>query len=317
MHAASIILLCWAVIGAAFFSPAALAFVAPVLLGLLVALVGLPHGAADHRFARRYLEEPLGSAWLPLFLAGYVGVAAAVFGGWMLAPAITIVLFFLASAWHFGQEEPHFAVGPRGLRPLFWIARGGLIIWVPLVCRPEEVTAILLASTPPGADAQVRLAVEAATAISCFMLPLAAAALGLQSLAAFASAGIKRRVLRTDALMTVSLVALMAVVSPVVSFLVYFCGWHSARGLRRLRRELGESWPQLAASLAPMTVAAVALIVGTAGFVQLGTTTRELLIGTTFVGLSAIATPHLVLHSLAPLLTRPSQTKPLGVAAAG
>ena len=70
MHAASVILLSWAMIGAACFFPQAMAGFTAGLLALLVAVVGLPHGAADHRFARSRLEPVLGIAWMPVFLVG-------------------------------------------------------------------------------------------------------------------------------------------------------------------------------------------------------------------------------------------------------
>ena len=46
MHAASVILLSWAMIGAACFFSQAMAGFTAGLLALLVAVVGLPHGAA-------------------------------------------------------------------------------------------------------------------------------------------------------------------------------------------------------------------------------------------------------------------------------
>ncbi|MEM6654986.1 MAG: Brp/Blh family beta-carotene 15,15'-dioxygenase, partial [Planctomycetota bacterium] len=66
------------------------------------------------------------------------------------------------------------------------------------------------------------------------------------------------------------------------------------------RRELGESWRQLAASLAPMTLATVAL--ATAGaWLLLGSPSLEAtLLRSTFVGLSAVAVPHLALHAFVP-----------------
>ena len=88
MHAAPVILLCWAMIGAACFFSQAMAGVTAGVLAVLVALIGLPHGAADHRFARPRLEPVLGMAWLPVFLAGYLGVAVLVVCGWFVAPAV-------------------------------------------------------------------------------------------------------------------------------------------------------------------------------------------------------------------------------------
>jgi len=302
MHAASVILLCWAMIGAACFFPQALASVTAGVLAALVAVVGLPHGAADHRFARPRLEPVLGMAWLPVFLAGYLVVAVVVVWGWFVAPAATVVAFFLASAWHFGQEEPRLPVGPRCLRPVFRFARGGLVIWMPLVFHPTEVTAILGLAAPGGSGPAIDRATSLLTGCSWIMLVVAAAAWGLQGLTASQRTGQMRRVLFADNALAASLVALFAVASPLVSFPVYFCAWHSARGLKRLRAELGESWPELARSLAPLTVGAICLVGLAAWLVLGGPGWNGTLIRATFVGLSAVAMPHLLLHGVAPLL---------------
>jgi Brp/Blh family beta-carotene 15,15'-monooxygenase len=307
MHAASVILLCWAMIGAACFFSQALTGVIAGVLAVLVAMVGLPHGAADHRFARPRLEPVLGIAWLPVFLAGYLAVAVVVACGWFVAPAATIVAFFLASAWHFGQEEPRFAVGPRCVRPVFRFARGGLVIWTPLVFRAGEVAAILGLATPGGAGTSggpgpaIGQAMSLLTGCAWIMLVIAAVAWGLQGLTAVRRTGRIRRVLLTDNALIASLVVLFAVASPLVSFPVYFCAWHSARGLERLRIELGESWPELATSLAPMTAGAIALIGLAAWLVLGGAGWNGTLIRATFIGLSAVAVPHLLLHGVAPL----------------
>jgi Brp/Blh family beta-carotene 15,15'-monooxygenase len=322
MHAASVILLCWAMIGAACFFSQSLAGVTAGVLAVLVAMIGLPHGAADHRFARPRLEPVLGSAWLPVFLAGYLAVAAVVVCGWFVAPVATIFMFFLASAWHFGQEEPRFAIGPRRLRPVFRFARGGLVIWTPLVFQAREVAAILGLAAPGGSGMPGGLgpAIDQATRLltgwAWIMLAIAAAGWGLQGLAACRRGGAVRRVLLTDNALVASLVVLFAVASPLVSFPVYFCGWHSARGLKRLRLELGESWPELATSLAPMTAGALALIGLAAWLVLGGAGWNDTLIRATFVGLSAVAMPHLLLHGVASLVeasARRQATEPLHI----
>jgi Brp/Blh family beta-carotene 15,15'-monooxygenase len=115
--------------------------------------------------------------------------------------------------------------------------------------------------------------------------------------------------LLADNALVASLVVLFAVASPLVSFPVYFCGWHSARGLQRLRRELGESWPELAKSLAPLTVGAIALVGLAAWLVLGGAGWNGTLIRATFVGLSAVAVPHLLLHGVAPLCHAPARRR--------
>jgi Brp/Blh family beta-carotene 15,15'-monooxygenase len=106
-----------------------------------------------------------------------------------------------------------------------------------------------------------------------------------------------------------SLVVLFAVASPLVSFPIYFCAWHSARGLKRLRRELGESWSELARSLAPLTAGAIALIGLAAWTVLGGVGWNGMLIRATFIGLSAVAMPHLLLHGVAPLFDASPQRR--------
>ncbi len=299
MHAASVIMLSWAMIGAACFFSDVLDGLTAGLLAMLVAVVGLPHGAADHRFAQPRLEPLLGMAWLPVFLVGYVAVAAAVVCGWFVAPAVTIVAFFLASAWHFGAEEPRFAVGPKWLRPLFQFARGGLVMWVPLVAHAGAIEEILARVAPRGSGPAIWQAVVVLTACARIMLPIAAAAWILQFVAAGACTGRARRRLLIDNALVASLAVLFAVASPVVGFLVYFCAWHSARGLGRLRIELGESWFELARSLAPLTVGAIVLI-GLVAWLALGRADwNDTLIRATFIGLSAVAIPHLLLHGFA------------------
>lgn len=317
MHAASVIVLTWAYVGAAcFFSPASNLLVATVLTAL-VAIVGLPHGAADHRFARWKLEPVLGPAWLPAFLAGYVLAGSLVVCGWYYAAAETVVVFFLASAWHFGQEEPRLCRGPRCLQQLFAFARGGLPIWIPLLFQREEVIRTLGAIAPYGLGTRGDVALSFLSVLSLGMFGVASACWTLQFVTAIRSTGRKQRVLALDSVLVASFAVLFAVSSPLISFLVYFCGWHSARGLSRLRRELGESWVQLAASLAPMTVTAAGLIAVLWWMVLGAQLESGSLIRTTFVGLSAVAMPHLILHGIWPLLSRrePQSTpepQPLG-----
>ncbi len=317
MHAASVIMLAWACIGAAcFFSAVSNALVVTALVALVAGL-GLPHGAADHRFARSKLEPVLGPAWLPAFLAGYVLAGSAVVCGWFYSPAETLIVFFLASAWHFGQEEPRLCYGPRWLQQLFMFARGGLPIWIPLLFQREEVIRTLAAIAPHGLGSRGDVALSILSALSLGMLVVVSACWMLQIATATRSSGRKQRVLALDSMLIASFAMLFAVSSPLISFLVYFCGWHSARGLARLRRELGESWLQLAGSLAPMTVTAVGLIAVLWWMVLGAQLESGSLIRTTFVGLSAVAMPHLILHSIWPFLSRSEprstpQPQPLG-----
>jgi Brp/Blh family beta-carotene 15,15'-monooxygenase len=275
MHAASVIVLAWACIGAACIFFPGNSWLIAVVLATLIAGVGLPHGAADHRFARCKMEPVLGAVWLPVFLGGYLVTGLLVIGCWYRAPAATVVTFFLASAWHFGQEEPRPCVGPRWLRQLLRFARGGLPIWVPLLFQRDAVVRVLSMTAPSGLGNRGELALGFLTSVSIGMFVLAIAGWMLQGVSAVLSRGRKRRALLLDNMLTASLAVLFASVSPLIGFLVYFCGWHSARGLIAV---LGWGWFESAYP-------------------------TEALIRTTFVGLSAVAIPHLLLHGICPFLS--------------
>ncbi len=318
MHAVATTVSCGVLVTAACAAPATLGWSAPWLLALLVAFIGLPHGAADHRFARPLLEPRLGIAWYPAFLGGYGLTAVAVLAGWLVFPALTITLFFVASAWHFGAEEPSLTGVRRSVRPLLQTSRGGLVIWTTVLFRKEQVTEALTITSPTAAASAVGAAVAVIAVISVVMLSVATLAWVLQCVAAVTSGGRKRRVLAMDCVMVASLVALFALTSPLVGFGVYFCGWHSARGLRGLRRQLGESRTQLARSLAPMTLVALLLIgLGACCFPRMPSVS-DVLLQATFLGLSAVATPHLLLHGVAPRLAlNAPETGPPAVLAGG
>ena len=68
-----------------------------VLLVAGMAIVGIPHGALDHRT----LKQPV---WSPAFLSRYLGVMALI-GMGAVAIAHAFVALFGASAWHFGETE--------------------------------------------------------------------------------------------------------------------------------------------------------------------------------------------------------------------
>jgi hypothetical protein len=95
----------------------------------------------------------------------------------------------------------------------------------------------------------------------------------------------------------------IAILTPIlISFTIYFCAWHSWQGLQRLRRD--ESLPigDFLRCVAPLSVAAISGVVS-AGWCMQGGAAESFFAGqsssplrSVFIGLSAIAVPHLFLH---------------------
>ena len=106
-----------------------------------------------------------------------------------------------------------------------------------------------------------------------------------------------------EALRIASFATMFAVTPPLISFAVYFCGWHSLRALTLLKHLHPSSWAGLAIQVLPLTLITLAAAVVAAWY---GSTHRgwpDALIRTTFIGLSAIAVPHLVTHIISDFAT--------------
>ena len=68
------------------------------MIGLGMIAIGIPHGALDHKV----FQQPIYS--IP-FLTSYIGLMILVGIGWFLSPLLSLLLFLIGSAWHFGETE--------------------------------------------------------------------------------------------------------------------------------------------------------------------------------------------------------------------
>lgn len=264
-----------------FFGVSGVAAFAIVFAAVLIALVGVPHGGLDHWTGRRLLAERLGRAWPIVFLVGYLFVGTIVAVSWAVQPVPTIVLFFLASAWHFGRED--------GLKHWDALASGGLIIWVPAWMRPAEMEAILncliISESAASAEASAASVMMITRVLSAILIPVA-----------LGSVLLNRH--RGHRLATVSTMVIAAAAPILWSFVWFFCGWHSIRGLNRMRNQEGLPWRAFTFAIAPMSVAAVLMVVGVAAWVGASMTEPTAQMRMMFIGLASIAVPHLFLHEI-------------------
>lgn len=285
LHSNAAALLCLAVAGG---SICGLTAASPLVLCLAVVaivVIGVPHGGLDHMTGKGLLGKRFGSLWAILFFGGYLTVAAVVAGGWLTFPLATAIGFFLVSAWHFGLEEDRTVPSSNAVNHLQAIAIGGLVIWVPALVQPDRMVEILRVIVPARL-VSVPVIMQATTWIAWGLVPLA-----LLTMVQDGQRRAWRRVLRNAAFLL-----LFCVADPLVSFVVYFCGWHSLRSLCELAAEYKKTLPQIWVAAAPMTLGAVALALGGMWFWSRGQTVSDASVRTLFISLSAIAVPHLLLH---------------------
>lgn len=254
-------------------------------LAISVAVVGLPHGGLDHR-AGRAVFAPLAGRWWPLpFLASYLAVGATVLAGWALAPLVTIGVFFALSAAHFAETERR----PAWRAALF----GSMVIWLPLLARPEETLQLLAWITPTEVN------LDSAHVLVRPLLVLAAGVAALRWLIELGLAAANRDAETIADVLRIAAFALMFAFAPVVaSFAVAFCGWHSLVELRRMAARDGGLRQVLVAAAPASLVAALIAAGGVWAFGTHSPAAPAALQGV-FLGLSAVAVPHILLHAVA------------------
>lgn len=259
------------------FLPGATVLVLALAIG--VAVLGVPHGGLDHWTGRQRfqsLAKPSLERWWPIFFFPiYAAVAIAVVASWNIFPILTLVGFVVMSARHFGSEDGH-----TGLIPA--IGWGGLVLWVPIWCRGPEMQELISMVMPTLSTSQL---------VTSMML--------LRCIGLCAVVGAIVVTIATSVRWDRSLVvwSVLAAVAPIpVSFGIYFCGWHSVRGLKRLRIEHEQTWRQLIVAVAPLSLAATGLIIAGGWTLARSGGVDAAIVQTLFIGLSAIAVPHMILH---------------------
>ncbi len=272
------------------FSPAPLA----LLVAVGVGVVGLPHGGLDHRIGQQVLSSLSAGSSTILFFASYLTIAILVIAGWFMSPWITISGFFCLSAWHFGLEEDE-----RVSRNLWqWagmVARGGMVIWVPTLFHGGEISRLLSIITSGDS---LHVAEQIVSAIQ--LLAPALIALTVWDAVSYRNDRQPERFGLSSAwqhrIRLANFGLLFAIAHPLVSFGVYFCGWHSIRGLVHLYQTFGGPVRKFGLSLLPITAAALGLFAVGFSFSFQNGQLSPAVIQTVFIGLSAVAIPHLLLH---------------------
>jgi len=252
-------------------------------LAVLVAIVGMPHGGLDHLFGRELFRPLLGRYWVVGFGLAYLGTAGLVMLGWFVAPVLTVVMFFLISAVHFGDDTL--------VRQPLRTVEGGMVIWIPLLFRQSEMSELLAWVVPGGNPERTRVAVYA-------VQPL------LWAVALFFLASLPSSNTVATAARKVAFATLFAIAPTLVSFVVYFCGWHSTRELMELARRAAPQNPwrglrRVMMAAAPMAGLAVAATALTAWWFAGDRELQPVLVQAVFLGLSAVAVPHILLHAAA------------------
>lgn len=276
-------------------------------------LFGLPHGAVDHLVPSRLAGRDAGGRGVLAVVLLYLVLSGLCLALWFVAPAAAFVLFVCVTVFHWGAGDLHALLffGPDGLsgmgrasRALLLILRGALPMLIPLLFFPDAYRGVATAAADLfGADATAlsgafspafRLAAGAALA----------AVAGLFLFSAVSDLAGERKALLPVALETLLLFAFFVVVPPVLAVGLYFTLWHAPRHVARLvlldpagARYLragrpGRALARFAGDAAPLTVLALALLVGLYLAVPRATGDPGSLLALYLVLVSMLTLPH-------------------------
>ena len=261
---------------------------------MAVCFVGVPHGGLDHIKGRKQLEARWGNFWSIPFFTVYLLISVATVVGWLMNPILTAIAFFLASAIHFGREDQLMSQPPCLRRVILDAASGGLVIWIPAVARPAEFQQILASIIPTAFASSIDMVVYLTSGLAIALVPIALSEIAYNG---FSPTALKLGG-RLRSIRQIVMIVLFASTPILVAFTVYFCAWHSILGLKHLMQENHMRLGELLVATMPMSVGAVVLIGLGMWFWNSGRELSEELTRTLFIGLSALAVPHLVLNAI-------------------
>jgi len=272
-----------------------------LIVGMLitVCLIGVPHGGLDHLSGRQWLSSRWGSVWFIPFFVCYLAIAVATIVGWLVFPVWTAIGFFMISANHFGRDDRS-RYSSSLWRSLSVIGLGGLVIWIPAIARPVEMQQILQAIIPREMGASSESIVFWTQILASVFVPIAMVDIGysLASQTERTHGGMARAIRQT------TLVCMLAATPIPLSFCLYFCGWHSIRGLNQLMHDHDMTIKAMTLAVLPLSLGAIGLCGLGMWFWNSGRELNSELTRTLFLGLSGMAVPHLVLHDLMPMVNR-------------
>ena len=255
----------------------------------LISTIGISHGALDNLKGYKVLKF-YGIKKKYLFYLTYIIISLLVIFFWILFPFLTLSLFLLVAAYHFGKEDCSFGIKTKKqFINLFYLLKGSIVILAPLVFHPNETVAIFEILNVKLNDI-IRnenwiIALLIISFLSNFFIVIWTKNDGF---------------IIADWL---TIIMLNASFSPLVAFTIYFCFLHSVRHTLSLIYELNKNnfnkgFKEFVKKALPLTtITGVLYLIG----VFILTNSYDLdnaILKVIFIGLASLTFPHILLEYL-------------------
>ena len=208
-----------------------------LIIGMFI--VGIPHGALDHRT----IGKNGVSQWSLSFHAGYWSIICAMGVLWYFSPIIALGLFILTSAWHFGQTDfQHWQIqSPYSVSSFLW---GISVLTILIGSHPSESSQVLLSLDVPINYLEV------------ISQPIVlTASIGVSGLFAVMN--------RSSAwFLSICTIGLTMMLPLPIAFGIYFIGQHSLQAWSHLTHRFQSNEKAIWIEATPFTVGALLLLLG-------------------------------------------------------
>jgi len=107
--------------------------ISPIICLLLILSIGISHGALDNQKGKRLIKlYNINNIYY--FYSIYLIIAATIIIIWLLAPTLSLIIFLVVAAYHFGKEDTEFLITKKSnIDIILYFLKGILIIIAPLM----------------------------------------------------------------------------------------------------------------------------------------------------------------------------------------
>ncbi len=250
----------------------------------LLIIVGVSHGSLDHIKGNKLLELFNIKNKL-LFYFGYIVISLTIIVLWLILPLITLAIFLIVAAYHFGKEDAVFGKNKKTrLLNLFLFLKGSLVILAPLYFNPEETIKIFetLNVQLNQINNNIFIAIILLSLISNFFV---------------------NKNIFLSFLDSFTIIMLNLNFAPLVAFTIYFCFLHSLRHSLSLIEEIDnknfkKGLNNFLKKAFPLTLITVIVFLIAVFFLNKYYLLDSAILKVIFIGLASLTFPHILLEYL-------------------
>ena len=248
----------------------------------LIATIGISHGSLDN-FKGNKLLKILKIKNKFLFYLIYIFVSLAVIGSWLIFPLLTLAIFLIVAAYHFGKEDSVFGkVNKFKLLNLLLFLKGSLIILAPLYFHHYETIQIFEILGVKLIQYNISLIII------------------LMSLSLISNFFINKNIL-LSLLDSFTIIILNINFEPLLAFTIYFCFLHSTRHTFSLIAELSnknfmKGFKIFLNKAIPLTLITAFLFLISIYLLTNYYLLNDSMLKVIFIGLASLTFPHILLE---------------------